>query len=249
MDIYRNRVSIRELISKAVALILSLSCATAFAMGLQISPYYLSLPIGSKAQELWLSNSSNRPLQVQLRAYQWEQGNHADILTPTTNLIISPPMVKIPARNKVLVRVLRPKSYTGSSPVSAFRLLISELPRGATKKGIVDFVMEYSVPVFVYHKDPEQLKVNPIISLVIKEEKAWLSVTNHGDTYGKIYDPAFIDPQGKRSVLRAGLVGYVLPNQEMQWEIGKPGIFAQGGTLELFVNGQIYAEVIAPFRR
>lgn len=236
--------------SKAVALVVSLSCATALAMGLQIAPNTLDLPVESKAVEMWLVNTSDQPRRAQLRVYQWDQNNKTDTLVPSTSLIVSPPMAKIPPNGKQLIRVMRPKGLKATSPVSMFRILVNELPNPPVAGRGVDFVVEYSVPVFVYHTKPDELLPKLNIGLEVKGAEAHLWAKNQGDLYGKLYSLAFIDRQGKRTVLNSGLVGYVLPQREMAWPLKQPpSFFVQGGTLELRVNGKTYSEAVAPLRQ
>lgn len=248
---YKTRKDlVRILISTAVAVALSLGYTAAGAIGLQISPISIDLLDNTNASELWLINSSDKPIQAQVRVYQWDQKNNADALVPTTNLIVSPPVAKVAANGRQLVRVMRPKGNNDTAPLSTFRILVNELPVSSSKNVGVDFVMEYSIPVFVYKKQPDTLQPKLALSLAANGKNTWLRASNQGDLYGRIYQLTFIDPKGKRTLVNSGLVGYILPQREMQWDIGKaPSVFAQGGTMELLLNGKKHSETISPLGR
>ncbi|MFZ1872088.1 MAG: fimbria/pilus periplasmic chaperone [Chania sp.] len=248
---YKTRTDfIRILISTAVAVVFSLTSTAAVAIGLQVSPISIDLLDNANATELWLINSSAKPMQVQVRVYQWEQKNNKDILTATSNLIVSPPVAKVAANGRQLVRVMRPKGDDNTSPLSMFRILVNELPVASTKNTGVDFVMEYSIPAFIYKNKPDSLQTKLSLSLSSNGKTTLLRANNQGDLYGRLYALNFIDSKGKRQVLNSGLVGYVLPHQEMQWDIGKPpSAFAQGGTMEVLLNGKTHSETIAPLGR
>lgn len=248
---YKTRKDfVRILISTAVMLVLMLGSTAAVAIGLQVSPISIDLPDNANATELWLINSSAKPLQAQVRVYQWGQKNNKDTLTATTELIVSPPVAKIAANGRQLVRVMRAKGNNNTAPLSTFRILVNELPVSSTKSAGVDFVMEYSVPVFVYQSNSDALRTKLALSLAASGKTTLLRANNQGDLYGRLYALTFIDPKGKRLVLNSGLVGYVLPHQEMQWDIGKPpSVFAQGGTMEALLNGKTHSETISPLGR
>lgn len=235
---------IRCLMSAAVLGALSVVSSAAVAMGLQVSPISIDVPDTKQATELWLINSSATPLQAQVRVYQWAQRDNHDTLTPTTALIVSPPVAKIAANSRQLVRVMCPKGERRTGPLSTFRIVVNELPSSDAKNTGVDFVMAYSIPVFVYGTvSPDTLAPALTLGLVAQGNTVALRANNQGSLYAKLSALTFIDRKGKRTVLNSGLVGYVLPHREMTWNTGKPAVFfAQGGTLELFVNGKIQTE-------
>jgi len=126
-----------------------LAAATpAAASGLQIAPTGLQIAPGGPAQALWLTNTGDRELRAQVRAYRWSQANGKDDLEATQALVASPPMLNIPAGGRQLVRVIR-TGQDAAAGEQAFRLLVDELPQGAATTTGVQYVLRYSVPVFV----------------------------------------------------------------------------------------------------
>src|SRR6185312_17329775 len=128
---------------------LLVAASNAAASGLQIAPTGLSLTVGGPAQALWLTNTGDKELRAQVRAFRWSQSDGKDSLEPTQSLVASPPMLSIPPGGKQLVRVIR---TGGDAPAGeqAFRLLVDELPVDTDRKETgVKYVLRYSVPVFV----------------------------------------------------------------------------------------------------
>ena len=218
-----------------------LASGVAAAGGLQVSPVSLTLAASQNAEGLWLSNTEDKAISAQVRVYRWTQEGGEDKLTPTRALVISPPMLQIAAGERQLVRAIRlgaPPSGPGAAQ-EAYRMIVDELPVDTAGKKGLQFVLRYSVPVFV---EPIGAAAAPAqLSWVIRREgdKAMLEVANSGGTHAQLANLSFIDAAGHRTELTPGLLGYVLPGATMRWAL-KPAakVFAGGGTLETVINGQ-----------
>src|SRR5262245_16546846 len=135
----------------AAAAALGLACALASAAGLQVSPVSMTLKPTQNADGLWLSNIGDDVVHAQVRVYRWTQEGGEDKLTPTRSLLVSPPMLQLAAADKQLIRGIRvgaPPSGEGAAE-DAYRVLIDELPVNTEGKKGLQFVLRYSVPIFV----------------------------------------------------------------------------------------------------
>ena len=226
-----------------IALLACLAAASSWAAatGLQVSPTSLGLKATQNADGLWLSNSGDAAVHAQVRVYHWTQDASGDQRTPSQALVISPPMLEIPAGGQQLIRVIRvgaPPSGTGAVE-DAYRLAIDELPVDAPNSPGLHFVVHYSVPVFV---EPVGVTgVAPQLQWTLQRtgQHAVLVVSNHGNGHAQVADLSFIDAAGRRTTIDPGLLGYVLPGSTMHWAL-KPSaaVFTPGGTLEVLLNGQ-----------
>src|SRR3546814_19457105 len=79
---------------------LLLCAGAACAGGLGVSPILLEFNTQAQAQALWLSNAGDQVLHGQVRAFRWTQANGEDVLTPTRDLVLSPPMLEIAAGDR-----------------------------------------------------------------------------------------------------------------------------------------------------
>lgn len=210
----------------------------ALASGLQVSPVSLRIEATQSAQGLTLSNTGSERVQAQVRVYQWTQSDGKDQLTPSRGLVASPPMVDIEPGAEQLVRVIR----TGAAPAGAneetYRLAIDELPGPNPSKIGLQFVLHYSVPVFIQPQAPAPLAHKLSWQLVENAGKVELQVSNAGTLHAQLSRLSYTNGSGKRVAIQDGLLGYVLPGASMRWPLNQPATaFAGSGTLEAFVNG------------
>lgn len=219
---------------------LILAGASASASGLQVAPVSLTLQPVQHADGLWLSNTGIGQVHAQVRVYRWTQADGTDQLTPSQELVISPPMLGIQPGDRQLVRVIRigaPPSGNGAVE-AAYRLAIDELPvKEAGQKGL-QFVLHYSVPVFV---EPQgAVEVAPALHWALQREgdHAVLVVSNSGTGHAQLAEIDYVDRAGNRTAIAGGLLGYVLPGATMHWTLKQSAtVFAGTGTLEATING------------
>jgi fimbrial chaperone protein len=213
----------------------------ASASGLQVAPTTLSLKASQNADGLWLSNTGDSVVHAQVRVYHWTQNSQGDQLVPSTGLVISPPMLQLAIGDRQLIRVIRvgaPPNGAGAVE-DAYRLAIDELPIDAQGKRGLQFVLHYSVPIFVEPAGTAGASPQLQWSLQRNGEHVMLQVSNHGDRHAQLAGLSYIDGTGHRTDLTLGLLGYVLPGATMRWML-KPSaaVFAGGGTLEAMINGE-----------
>ena len=225
-----------------------LACSAAFASGLQVSPVSLTVPSTQNAEGLWLSNTGDNVVSAQVRVYRWTQEENEDKLTPTRGLVISPPMLQLAVGDRQLIRAIRlgaPPSGPGAAQ-EAYRMIIDELPVDTSGKKGLQFVLRYSVPVFV---EPAGAAAAPAqLTWTIRRDgdKAMLEVANSGGTHAQLANLNFTDAAGVRTEITPGLLGYALPGARMRWTL-KPlaKVFVGGGTLETMINGRTVQQNIS----
>lgn len=219
---------------------LTLAGAGAWASGLQVAPVSLTLQAPQHADGLWLSNTGTDLLHAQVRVYRWTQADGADQLTPSQELVISPPMLGVKPAERQLIRVIRigaPPSGSGANE-AAYRLAIDELPVPEVGRKGLQFVLHYSVPVFI---EPQgSAGVAPELHWALRREgdHAVVVVSNTGTGHAQLSDVTYVNRAGNRTAIAGGLLGYVLPGATMQWTLKQPAAdFAGSGTLEATING------------
>lgn len=215
----------------------------AAATGLQVAPTLLTVEANRSAAGLWLSNTGERPLHAQVRAYHWSQAQGRDELTPSPALIVSPPLVELPAGARQFVRVIRSGAAPGERE-DAFRILIDELPIDEPRASAADagsavrFVLRYSVPVFLAPAGggaPAQLDGE----LDGNASPPRLVVRNLGGMHAQLGNLVLVDAGGRHRELSSGLVGYVLAGQTMHWDLPVDKIaLSAGGEVQSRINGE-----------
>ena len=221
----------------AALVLLSLACGVAAASGLQVAPVTLTLQPSQNAEGLWLSNTADNVVQAQVRVYRWTQENGEDKLTASRNLLVSPPMLQLAAADRQLIRVIRASAPAGATE-EAYRVVIDELPVQTEGKKGLQFVLRYSVPIFIEAADAAASTPQLTWAVRRQGDQAVLEVGNSGGMHAQLADINFVDAAGKRTAVHTGLLGYVLPGAQMRWPLKSPAAaFASGGTLETMING------------
>ncbi|MEH6413970.1 fimbrial biogenesis chaperone [Pseudomonas sp. CGJS7] len=231
--------------SASLALSVVLALAPAHAAGLQVTPTSLTLQARQQADGLWLNNTGNTTLRAQVRVFRWVQENGAERFEPSQGLAISPPMIELAPGARQLIRVIR----LGPPPAAetAYRLIVDELPpeQTPTDNGL-QFVLRYSVPVFLAPAGDPALRPQLRAQLSFEGDTPWFAIDNRGDQHAQLADLTFVDEQGARHPIAPGLLGYALPGQRMRWALKAPAQLLRGpGTFKARINGESDEQALA----
>lgn len=221
----------------ALAGALAASAPVAHASGLQVSPIGLRLATSSPAEAMWLTNTGSGTIHAQVRVFRWTQVDGKDVLEPSRDLVVSPPMVSIAPGDRQLVRVIRQVSPATDGTETAYRVLVDELPVDGSDKPGLNFVLRYSVPVFLAPAGDPGMKATLQASWETTPDGPRLRVRNQGNGHAQIADVTWQGSDGKRSPLLPGLVGYTLPGATMSWKLPENAQHG-GGTVRARVNGE-----------
>ncbi|HEX7817203.1 molecular chaperone [Dyella sp.] len=226
---------------------LALASGTAAASGLQVSPVQLTLQASQNADGLWLSNTTADPLHAQVRVFKWTQEGGEDKLEPSRDLVISPPMVQLAGNDHQLVRAIRVGAPPAAGqPEASYRVIIDELPVGTDGKKGLQFVLRYSVPIYVEPAGGAATSSQLQWSMRSDGDHAVLEVKNSGTAHAQLSAISFTDKAGHRTEINSGLFGYVLPGATVHWTLKHPlAMFANGGTIEGTVNGEKASQAIS----
>jgi len=200
-----------------------LSGTAAHGANLQISPVSISFQPGQNAAGIQLQNNGDTPLYGQVRVYAWDQRDGIDALTPTTQLVASPPIIEIAGKSAQTIRLVRRAGTPVGNPSApgggeqTYRILIDELPRGDPQQGNVAIRLQYSVPAFVLPSDTQaapQLEWS-----TFQRAGAWhLRARNTGALHAQI-GATSVTVGSRDVVLSKGLLGYALPGRTREWAL------------------------------
>ncbi len=192
--------------------------APAWAAGLQIAPVGLSLASSDQAGIFTLSNTGAAPLNAQLRIFKWTQNEQGeDVLTPSDDLIASPPMLALPVNGSQEVRIIR--AQVAGKAEAHYRLIVDELPTpSATPRKGLSIALRYSIPIFINAQDRPEV-VLQWGAKTTADGKTLLSIHNPGVERAQIAR-IWLQAQGQEAkMLNYGLFGYVLPGKTIQREV------------------------------
>ncbi|MDS7944430.1 fimbria/pilus periplasmic chaperone [Acinetobacter sp. V110_1] len=200
-------------------LFLSLS-STIHAATIRLSPVSVEILSHQKASSISLYNQSNESADLQARIFEWTQNNGQDQLTPTDEITISPPFLKLKPSESYNLRVVRinPEPISGEK---TYRIIIDELPKPVDSRKAsqgVNVLLRSSLPVFVVNKDAIT-QLNWKIDTHQKE--AFLNIRNIGNRHALLNDLTLIDnTENKSYPIKVNTVnGYILANQARSYSV------------------------------
>lgn len=163
---------------------------------------------------LTLANRTSATTTLQVRPFLWTQGADVDVLVPTAQLSVSPPMANIaPGEVQIFRLVLR---RAAASIEDAYRVLIDQLPPPATP-GTVRVALRFSVPIFA--RPSSSAAPESTWRIAFDETSALLVGTNRGTAHVRIDNPVLASVAGMTHTLVCRQPPYILPGASRSWTI------------------------------
>lgn len=234
-----------------------------------IWPIYPVIEVGDRAAALWLENTGNETALVQVRVFEWSQQNHQDAYAEQTKIMPSPPVTKIEAGQKQMIRLTRTQDSPAGKEL-AYRVVVDELPAQFNKDGQINaqvkkgvqFQMRYTIPLFVYGAGlgsgddgvSQQLNqknelAKPVLSWRIsnKAGKDYLLIRNKGLLHARLsgFKVGNVVEGAKQGT---STFGYVLANNEMHFSLS-PSLkraIQQGQPLHAVINAASKPLLVMP---
>ena len=190
------------------------------------NPVRLSLPAGATSTSLALTNQGNETVTIQTTVMGWSQDGGRDLLTPSQDLVVSPPIFKVApgATQTVRIGLLR---KADKERELTYRLFLQEVPppRAAGEQG-VSVALQLALPVFVQ----PQGRAAPVLSwqaTPASDGAVELSLANAGNAHVQIVEARLVRPDGSVAAESAPRT-YVLPGQSRSWPMKSDGPVGPG---------------------
>jgi fimbrial chaperone protein len=224
-----------EVAAKAAFLVL-LAAAIALpvsAASFSVTPVRIYMRPQDRAVAVTIANESNVPVVLQADIYNWTQtADGTDELALTEDLVLSPPIIKLGARARQVVRLARLKPPDASRQLT-YRLIMREVPEAMAPKDTVQvaIALALSMPVFITPA-PATRKVTCSAS---RGDESMLNVgcANTGSAYAQVREVLVRD--GARVLGRFEGGAYILPGARKVLPIKTENI-APGTRLQLVVS-------------
>jgi fimbrial chaperone protein len=212
------------------------------ATSLRVTPLLVEFAPGQSSATVDLENLATAPVALQLRAQAWEQDGPKETFTPTNDLVISPPVVTLPASETQTVRLVLRKRNTAVA--QAYRLFIDEIPPVSTGKAQVVMALSISMPVFTIPANNGMPKFKWRIERT-PDGKLVAVVSNSGGAYGVIRTvTADMPGRPAEAATLQEMLPYVLPGGDRRWILPGP-VPPAGSALRLkFVTPTETSEVV-----
>ena len=138
------------ILASAIA-ISGLLAGSAMAASVRVAPIHLDVASGVTTTTLRVWNTEKTPVRVQVRVFLWTHTAKGDTLTPTTDIVASPPINTLKPGAENLIRLVR----TSTTPVGtreSYRVMVDQLPDPASSKpGTVAILVRHGIPLYFEH--------------------------------------------------------------------------------------------------
>ncbi len=205
-----------------LAVLVCLLCENAHAASLEISPLTISLAPGQTATTIEVKNRGAAPAAIQARAYNWGQVGDDDVLTPTQDIILSPPIFTIPENASQTVRLLL-RGSAETREERSYRLLLDEVPPANNSNKQLVIALRISLPIIV-----SSTSAGPSVLQWRLERntngQTHLTASNTGRTANRVGTIELTLADGSHpKIVSLSANSYVLPGVQRHWRV-------QGGT-------------------
>ena len=227
----------RLVVQSVIAWALTAACSGLHAQMIEVQPVNIVLHAGEQATTLGVTNQAATDTAVQVRAYLWTQKDGVDTLTPTSDLLVSPPIATIPSHATQIIRLVQ-RASPAQKEVT-YRILVDQIPSAASP-GMVRIVLRLSIPVFA---EP-MVRANPhdTFRLERRGEMLTLMGTNDGNRHDALHKLELHAPGGLTLQPERGASPYLLQGSSQHWRMtgGKlPDSVTQVELSATGVNGTI----------
>lgn len=136
---------------RVIAAMLAFACLAVTDVGaasLRVSPVRLEASAAQPTTTLRVWNTDKAAVKIQVRVFRWTRKNGEDILTPTKDVVVSPPISSLKPGAENLIRIVR----VATTPITereAYRVLVDQLPDPkAQKAGVVNVLVRHAIPLY-----------------------------------------------------------------------------------------------------
>lgn len=225
-----------------IAVCLSTLCPLwGFAASLRISPTTIEFQSTQNSQTLSVFNESSESTTLQARVFKWTQDHGKDVLVPTSEVVVSPPVTSLAATSSYNYRIVN-LDTTPVKDEKSYRLILDEIPKPTDSRKIsqgLTVLMRISLPVFISNPS-SQLKLAWKIEQ--REDKHVLTIMNQGGLRSLLTDVKLVDTTAQKEYpLQVSTVnGYVLAGSEKSYSLERDFVFNSTHEyhLQLSVNGK-----------
>lgn len=197
-----SRVAMLILVQGALALSSSVWAGT-----FNVSPVRILLSAEAPSTTLRLQNQGDEPVLIQAELMAWSQETGQDVLVPTEDFVVSPPIFRVAPQGaqSIRVRLMRPADPTGELAYRLFLQEVSATPAGMQSIGVA---LRLGLPLFVSPRTAGTPALNWKGSLT-EDGKLKLTLANQGNAHLQLTQLRVIGEDGK-PLVEENLNTYIL---------------------------------------
>ena len=192
-----------------------------YAGAFSVLPVRVYLDAKQSSTSLEITNNAKHPVTIQAQTFDWTQLTGKSELTPTADLIVSPPIFQLAPESTQTIRLALVDTNGGARAINsekAFRLILEEVPIVDTLGGSgVRIKLRMSLPVFIAPSAAKSALDWEVINDCTA--KPVLRATNSGNRHAQIVKLTLLHPDSNAELESVRPSKYVLAGESMQWEL------------------------------
>lgn len=215
MKIARSLYTLASVFAALVAFV------TANAGSFQVNPIRIDLTKGINNAVVTVRNDGEEPVVVQSSVLAWTQEGGKDVYVPTSEALITPPIMTIAPGAEQIVRVGLRRPPDPRSEV-AFRVFLQEVPP-PPKPGFtgLQVALRVGIPMFVAPAAPGARRLD-WSAAIGADGSIQLAAQNAGNAHVQVTDLELRLPDASESIAHESTLAYVLAGQRRQWTLPAP---------------------------
>jgi len=185
-----------------------------------VSPLRVEMKGTHRLEVLTISNADDAPLTIQVELKQWTQHAGEDILEDTHDLLVTPPIFKMPPHGTQVVRIALRRDADPLRELD-YRVLLTEIPAPPAKDfSGMQVALQLSLPIFVAPPVVEDSDLGWSAQW-LADGSVRITANNSGNAHTRVTDFVlqFDDPERSAHV---AVSHYVLPQSTVSWTVKPP---------------------------
>lgn len=238
----------------AVFLSLFVSQNASAESALSVSPIYADISAKNRVQTITLYNDSDFPVVLQTEAFKWSQNSTKDgedVITPTRDVLVSPPIIRVPKRSKQKFRVGLRRAPDRQKELT-YRVYFRQVSASPSVGAGVSMMMRIGIPIFVkplrtnVKRSIKQYVDFSVSSAVHRDGRPGYRVTIKNDMDMVFRAKQISIKQNNRDIITNASFTRVLPGVTLSKFIPSSVTMYRGAQAQLYLKNQ-GAKELGPF--
>jgi fimbrial chaperone protein len=188
----------------------------AHAGSFSVNPVRVTLSAKQPVAAITVRNGGTEPAVIQLETSAWSQEQGQDVLTPSGDVLATPPIFTIAPGKAQILRIGLRRPATSSAEIT-YRLVLREVPSSVQTQGL-RVALVISMPVFVV----PATTVAPALewrATPTADGRIRVHATNKGNAHVQISKIGLSLADGGKELGGGDIAGYVLPGSTRSWVV------------------------------
>lgn len=216
----------------------------AHAGSFTVNPVRVTLSPGHAVAAITVRNAGSDASVIQLETFRWTQQDGKDVLTPSREILATPPIFTLLPGGSQIVRVGLRREPDAQHELT-YRLILREVPPPQPIAQGLRVALAISMPVFVVAAHPSFSNLQWQAQR-LADGRIQLQATNTGSAHVQVGSIQLSLPGSAAPAVRESVATYVLPGNARSWTFKSSVALPVGSVLALQAStdgGDVQAKV------